>query len=116
MTSSDQFQLLLDAIDDVDRTFDHSETSRWPSGELETLKALGLVRQATGTLHAPCPNCDEVHVESVTIRRTPEGRPRYFIRCPESMRVEVTAEMCIGWQVDGDGLAKALAAAMDLGS
>src|SRR5690554_4753718 len=116
MMSNDLFQLLLDAIDDVDRVFDHSETSRWPPGELEQLKELGLVRQAAGGLHAPCPNCDEGHIEPVTIRQTSDGTQRYFIRCPESMRVEVTAEMCIGWQVDGDGLAKALSAAMDLKS
>jgi len=30
------------------------------------------------------------------------------------MRVEVTADMCVGWQVDGDGLAKALSDAMDM--
>lgn len=113
---SDVFQVLLTALDDVGRVFDHVDTSRWPPGELEALKRIGLVRQATGGLHAPCPNCDEAHIESVTIRRTPDRPPRYFIRCPESMRVEVTAEMCVGWQVDGDGLAKAVSTAMDLKS
>lgn len=116
MTSSELFLVLLDALDDVGRVFDHSETSCWPPGELETLKRLGLVRQATGGLHAPCPNCGEAHIEPVTIRQTAGGTPRYFIRCPESMRVEVTAEMCVGWQADGDGLAKALSDGMDLKS
>ena len=116
MTSSELFLLLLEAIDDVGRVFDHSELSCWPPGELEALKALGLIRQATSGLHAPCPNCDEAHIEAVTIRQGPDGTPRYFIRCPASMRVEVTAEMCMGWQVDGDGLAKALSDAMDLKS
>lgn len=116
MTSSPLFQLLLDAIDDVDRVFDHSETSCWPPGELETLRQLGLVRQAAGGLYAPCPNCDEAHIEPVTIRQLPDATTRYFIRCPESMRVEVTAEMCVGWQVAGDGLATALGHAMDLKS
>jgi hypothetical protein len=114
MTSSELFLVLLDAMDDVGRVFDHSEISCWPPGELEALKRLGLVRQATGGLHAPCPNCGEAHIEPVTIRQTAGGTPRYFIRCPESMRVEVTAEMCVGWQADGDGLAKALSDAMDL--
>ncbi len=116
MTSSDLFQVLLDALDDVGRVFDASETSRWPPGEWEALKEIGLVRQAAGGVHAPCPNCHEAHIEPVTIRQTADGEPRYFIRCPESMRVEVTAEMCIGWQVDGDVLAKALSDAMDLKS
>ncbi len=116
MTSSDVFQVLLNALDDVGRVFDYDDTSRWPPGELEALKQLGLVRQATGGLHAPCPNCHEAHIEPVTIRQATDGTLRYFIRCPESMRVEVTAEMCIGWQADGDGLAKAISAAMDLKS
>ncbi|QNN25106.1 hypothetical protein HED60_23455 [Planctomycetales bacterium ZRK34] len=116
MTSIDVFPVLLNALDDVGRVFDHDDTSCWPPGELEALKQLGLVRQATGGLHAPCPNCHEAHVEPVTIRQSSDGTRRYFIRCPESMRVEVTAEMCIGWQVDGDGLAKAVSAAMDLKS
>jgi protein required for attachment to host cells len=116
MASSDVFPVLLNALDDVGRVFDHDDTCRWPPGALEALKQLGLVRQATGGLHAPCPNCHEAHIEPVTIRQTPDGTPRYFIRCPESMRVEVTAEMCIGWQVDGDGLAKALCDTMDLKS
>jgi len=116
MKSSDVFPVLLNALDDVGRVFDHDDTSRWPPGELEALEQFGLVRQATGGLHAPCPNCYEAHVEPVTIRQATDGALRYFIRCPESMRVEVTAEMCIGWQVDGDGLAKAISAAMDLKS
>jgi hypothetical protein len=116
MTRSDVFAVLLNALDDVGRVFDHDDTSRWPPGKLEALKHLGLVRQAPSGLHAPCPNCHEAHIEPVTIRQSSDGTARYFIRCPESMRVEVTAEMCIGWQVDGDGLAKAVSAAMDLKS
>lgn len=114
MTSSDLLQVLLGALDDVDRVFDHSETSRWPPGEMEVLKELGLVRRASDGLHAPCPNCDEPHIEPVTIRQTPDGTQRYFIRCPESMRVEVTTEMCNGWEVDPDGLASAAAMALNL--
>ncbi|QDU71067.1 hypothetical protein [Mucisphaera calidilacus] len=114
MTSSDLFHVLLSALDNADRVFDHSETSRWPPGELEALKELRLVRQATAGLYAPCPNCHQTHTEPVTIRCAHDGTRRYFILCPESMRVQVTAEMCIGWQVDGDALARLLATAMDL--
>jgi hypothetical protein len=39
-------------------------------------------------------------------------QPRYFIRCPESLTVEVTEEMCRGWGVDLDGMAAALASAL----
>lgn len=114
MTSNDLFERLLDAIEDVGRVFDYAETSCWPSGELEALCWLGLLRQAPVGLHAPCPNCDDGHIEKVSIRKSERGAARYFIHCPASMRVEVTAEMCIGWSVDLDGLAKMLAAAMGM--
>lgn len=116
MKTSEIFDLLLEAVDDVGRVFDFAEIARWPTGQLQSLQELGLLRQAAGGLHAPCPNCDDGHVEQVIIRPNPGGPMRYFIQCPESMRVEVTAEMCIGWQVDGDGVAKAISAAMDLKS
>ena len=114
MTSCDVFHLLLDAIEDVGRVFDHAETSCWPGGELEMLRRLGLIREAAVGLYAPCPNCDDGHIEPVTVRSNTDGTSRFFIHCPESMRVEVTAEMCIGWDVDLDGLAKALSEAMGL--
>ncbi len=114
MTRSDLFERLLDTIEDVDRVFDFAETSCWPSGELEALCRAGLIRQATSGLHAPCPNCDEGHIERVSIHEPERGAPRYFIHCPASMRVEVTAEMCIGWSVDLDGLARMLAVAMGM--
>lgn len=114
MTSNDLFERLLDAIEDVDRVFDYAETSCWPSGELEALCRLGLIRQATAGLHAPCPNCDDGHIEKVSIHMSARDALRYYIHCPESTRAEVTAEMCVGWSVDLDGLVKMLAAAMGM--
>lgn len=111
---SDLFSLLLASVEDVGRVFDHAETSTWPGGELDALRGLRLIKEAAVGLHAPCPDCDGGHIEPVTIRRGKDGTPRFFIHCPESMRVEVTAEMCSGWEADLDGLAGALSAAMDL--
>jgi hypothetical protein len=98
----------------VDRVFDYAETSCWPSGELVALGRLALIREATSGLHAPCPNCDDGHIEKVSIRKSERGAARYFIHCLASMRVEVTAEMCLGWSVDLDALARMLSAAMDM--
>lgn len=73
-----------------------------------------LIRPAPTGLTAPCPHCDDGHVEAVTVVEPEDdsGKPRYFIWCPESLRVEVTEEMCRGWEVNLDGLAVVLASAL----
>jgi len=114
MTRNDLFHLVLAAADDVGRIFDHAEIQTWPAGSLAALGRLGLLRQSGTGLHAPCPNCEDGHIEPVTIRPGAGDAKRYFIWCPEAMRVEVTPEMCNGWEVDLDGLARAVASAMSL--
>ncbi len=114
MTKNDLLHLILAAADDVSRVFDHAEIATWPAGSLEALCRLGLLRQAATGLHTPCPNCEDGHIEPVTIRPGAGGKRRYFIWCPESVRVEVTPEMCNGWEVNFDGLARAVASAMSL--
>ncbi len=114
MTKADLFRLLLVAADAPGSLFDHSEVSRWPKGALDDLLKSQLVRPAQTGLTAPCPHCDDHHVETVTVVAPSDDadRPRYFICCPESLKVEVSEEMCRGWAVDLDGLAAALASAL----
>lgn len=114
MTKADLFRLLLVAADAPGSLFDHSEVSRWPKGALDDLLQSHLVRPAQTGLTAPCPHCDDHHVETVTVVAPSDDadRPRYFICCPESLKVEVSEEMCRGWAVDLDGLAAALASAL----
>lgn len=114
MTKADLFRLLLVAADAPGSLFDHSEVSRWPKGALDDLLKSHLVRPAQTGLTAPCPHCDDHHVEPVTVVAPSDDadRPRYFMCCPESLKVEVSEEMCRGWAVDLDGLAAALASAL----
>jgi hypothetical protein len=114
MTKADLFRLLLVAADAPGSLFDHSEVSRWPKGALDDLLKSHLVRPAQTGLTAPCPHCDDHHIETVTVVEPADDadRPRYFICCPESLKVEVSEEMCRGWAVDLDGLAAALASAL----
>ncbi len=114
MTKADLFRMLLVAADMPGLLFDHSEVSRWPTGALDDLLRSHLVRPAQTGLTAPCPHCDDGHVESVTVVAPSDDteKPRYFISCPESLKVEVTEEMCRGWSVDLDGLAVTLASAL----
>jgi len=113
MTRDDVLRLLLACADDASRVFDHSEVSAWPPGAREELQRAGLLRAAQTGLSAPCPNCAEPHIEPVMVVGGPPA-PRYFIRCPECLRVEVTPEMCRGWEVNPHGLARAVGAALDL--
>lgn len=114
MTKADLFRMLLVAADAPGSLFDHSEVSRWPTGAIDDLLRSHLVRSAQTGLTAPCPHCDDGHVESVTVVAPSDDteKPRYFISCPESLKVEVTEEMCRGWSVDLDGLAVTLASAL----
>ncbi|GAB4338291.1 MAG: hypothetical protein Kow0010_26620 [Dehalococcoidia bacterium] len=114
MTNTDLLGLILAAADDQGRVFDHAEIALWPPGSLEQFCHLKLIRRGPGGLYAPCPNCTDGHIEPVTIRVGPDGTKRFYIWCPESMRVEVQPEMCNGWQVDLAGLAAVLAGALGL--
>lgn len=113
MTKDDVLRLLLACADDTGRVFDHAEIESWPPGALHEFAHAGLIRAMQTALTAPCPNCADHHIEAVT----PVGDPpdaRYFIWCPESLRVEVTAEMCRGWEVDRKGLACLVSSALGL--
>ena len=116
MTLNDLLQLLLVAANDVGRVFDYAETRTWPPGGLEHFRGLRLLRAAANGLMAPCPNCIDAHTETVTELEESDGRRRYFIPCPESLRVEVTADMCCGWQIDLEALANLVAASIGLHS
>jgi len=112
MTSEGVLRLVLAAADDVGRVFDHTDLAEWPAGLLEEVLALGILRPSAGGLTAVCPSCDDRHVEIVRRRAGPDGEQRLFIYCPEQLRVEVTADMCRGWEIDPAGLAAAVARAM----
>ena len=105
----DLLRLLLAAADDVGRSFDHAATAMWPPGAREAFHRLGVLRRSTGGLYVPCPNCSNGHVEPVAILRRPDGTQQFYISCPESLRVEVSPEMCECWEIDPGGLAAAVA-------
>ena len=114
MTRNDLLRLVLAAADDVGRIFDHAEIATWPAGALKALCQMHLLRAAATGLHAPCPNCEDSHIEPVTIRPGAGDTKRFFIWCPQAMRVEVTSEMCNGWEADRAGLAAAVSAALGI--
>jgi len=115
MTKDDLLRLLLAAADDLGCEFDYAEIARWPAGTVPLFETMGLLRAASTGLFAPCPNCDDGHIEPV-VRSTAGGRTRFYICCPEDLRIEVAAEMCCGWEIHPDGLAGAVVRALDINS
>jgi hypothetical protein len=109
MTMNDLLRMLLAAADDIDRSFDHAATATWPPGSLDALQKLGILRRSAGGMYASCPNCNEGHTEPVTVLAG-----RFYISCPEALLVEVAPEMCECWEIDPNGLAKAVATSMGL--
>lgn len=92
------FQIVLNALERSSGAISHAEIRTWPRGEFEQLRDFGLLRQSGTGLTAPCPLCDDGHVEQVDVRDTPTGR-RFFIECPDAVRVEVTPDICRMWEV-----------------
>ena len=101
---NDVLHVLLSTIEGFDRKFDYSVVREWPQGVLEKFCELKILRQASGGMYARCPNCEISHVENVIIASQANGSNKYFIPCPESMRVEVEPDMCKLWEIDLEGI------------
>lgn len=109
MTRNDLLRMLLAAAEDVDRSFDRADSAVWPPGSLDELQRLGILRRSVGGMYATCPNCDEGHVEPVTV-----VDERFYISCPEAMLVEVEPEACECWEIDPSGLIRLVSDLMGL--
>lgn len=81
----------------------------------ERLSNLNFVVRTRNAEHVSCPSCSDGHVEEVIVLDWPDGTRRYFVPCPEYLRVEVPPELLERWMVDWDALARAVAASLTLG-
>ena len=77
----------------------------------DCLVSLGLLKQSTTVRHVTCLDCTDQHVEEVLPIKSPDGCTRFFIRCPENGRIEVSRERLLQWTVDYTPLQQALKAA-----
>src|SRR5579872_928831 len=101
--TSDPFEpvdFLLEVFDSPQPLVTAEQAGWWPRGCRECLVALGLLVPAAGASHVVCPACGDRHVEEVTTRQYPDGTVRYFIGCPEAMRVEIGPELLRRWRMD----------------
>jgi hypothetical protein len=111
---SDLLQFLWPSVDTPDPLFTLDLVASWPAGARERLETAGILRRAQSATHVVCPACDDRHVEEVVPREDRDGTVRYFIRCPQALRVEVPARLLLQWTIDFDGLAGAIAGGMTL--
>lgn len=75
------------------------------------LVSFGFLRQARTARHVTCLDCAEQHVEEVWSEKCPDGCMRFFIRCPENGRIEVSRERLLQWAIDYTPLRQALMSA-----
>jgi ribosome-associated translation inhibitor RaiA len=111
---TDSLELFLTSLEADVPLFTITDLRRWPASVVERLVGLGLLCPTTSATHVACPECDDGHVEEVVPREGDDGKVRFFIRCPEALRVEVPEELLRQWTVDLDALAAALAKALTL--
>lgn len=109
MTLDDLLELLLSAAEENGLVFDFFDTASWPGGSLELMCQLGILRDVSNGSIASCPNCNGEHREKIVHSQSSSGEALMHIWCPESMRVEVTPEMCKGWEINPIGLARVVA-------
>lgn len=115
MTFNDVLNLVLCAFEDDDRSFDRVEINRWPDGSFESMVAAGLLHRAGGRMIASCPECEGSHAEEVFTESCGDEK-RYYIDCPDLVRVEVTPDDCERWEPCKEGVAEAIKVAMQLSS
>lgn len=104
--SPDPLDLIWRSADVGSPLFAGDEMSLWKAGLAQSLVELGLLRPTKTASHVTCDTCGEDHkVGSITY---PDGRTRFFARCPENGRIEVDREQLRQWYVDFAPIFKAL--------
>jgi hypothetical protein len=110
----DPLDLFWPVVDAVEPVFAADCSAAWPSGTIEQLLDARLIRQTAPTEYVTCPDCRDGHTEEVIVRDAPDGRCRFFIYCPEQLRVEIEANELRRWVVDFRVLTQSLASALSL--
>jgi hypothetical protein len=81
----------------------------------DRLAAANFVVRTGNAERASCPSCFDGHVEEVVVLDWPDGTRRYFVPCPEYLRVEVPHELLERWEINWNALASAVTGALALG-
>jgi hypothetical protein len=108
---SDPLDIIWRSADNPNPVFTAEELVGGPQ-VVTRLTELGVLRPASTATHVICDACDEHHVECVIPIKYPSGQTRFFIRCPENGRVEVSRDRLLQLAVDYTPLLAALAKAL----
>ena len=111
---TDPLEILWPSVDAPEPLFTADEVAKWPASCRERLEDLGILRRAENAAYVACPGCNAGHVEEVVARNGPDGHARFFVWCPESLRVEVPEDRLLQWTIDFGALAQAVACGMTL--
>lgn len=109
---TDPLPYIWELFDSPHLLLSHAEVQRWPPDVVAALVRLGFLREAPSVDHAACPSCADHHVEEVLCRPGANGGMRFFIPCPEALRVEIAADELRRWSIDIDAVAHSIAAAL----
>lgn len=82
---------------------------------LDRLRSLNFVVRTSDAEFVSCPSCIDGHKEEVVVLDFPDGARRYFVPCPEYLRVEVARQLLEQWAINWNALASAVAATLSLG-
>jgi len=107
----DPMELFWASLESERPLFTAADLRRWPEGCGKALCEIGLLRPAENATHVVCPGCEAGHVEPVVPHDGPGG-VRFYVRCPESLRVQVPADHLQQWTFDIAALVKLLAGAL----
>jgi hypothetical protein len=110
----DPLSILWIILDQSEPMLSAESLSRYGAKVRAWLEAQHLLRPTHAATHVSCPDCDDGHLEEVELVPDPAGVPRYFIVCPQSLRVEIPERCLSQWTLDLDAVACAVAAAMSL--
>jgi len=92
--------------------FTGDEVASWPRSMVKQLRALGVLQRSGTATHVVCDACGDHHVEKVDLFTYPGKVVRFFMRCPDVGRVEVSPDRLVQWAFDFGALAEHVAKAM----
>jgi hypothetical protein len=110
----DWTEFIWGALEYPHPTYPDCDVRAWPDPLRAALVAMNILRAAEPAKYVRCPDCIHRHVEPVIPLPGHDGKTRFFIACPEQLRVELTPADLKQWTLDAGELARHLASAMRL--
>jgi hypothetical protein len=105
--------ILWACFDSAEPQFSYREVHSWPEADRKWLLESGVLVESGAATSIACPTCPDAHVEEV-LELPDSTPPRFFIPCPEEVRVEIELPHLRQWTLDLDAVAAIVARALTL--